>query len=72
MYTLNQKVEFLRFLEDGNLEVSNNLAKQGIRPITIGRKNYLFSTSMNGAIANGMAYTIIETAKANRLNPSKY
>ncbi|MCU7207429.1 IS66 family transposase [Turicibacter sp. GALT-G1] len=72
MYALNQKVELLRFLEDGNLEASNNLAEQGIRPIAIGRKNYLFSTSMKGATANAMAYTIIETAKANRLNPSKY
>ena len=62
----------MRFLEDGNLEASNNLAEQGIRPIAIGRKNYLFSTSMKGATANAMAYTIIETAKANRLNPSKY
>ena len=72
MYALNQKVELLRFLDDGNLEASNNLAEQAIRPIAIGRKNYLFSTSMKGATANAMAYTIIETAKANSLNPSKY
>ena len=65
-------IELLRFLEDGNLEASNNLAEQAIRPIAIGRKNYLFSTSMKGATANAMAYTIIETAKANNLNPSKY
>ncbi len=71
-YALNQKVELLRFLEDGNLEASNNLAEQAIRPLAIGRKNYLFSTSMKGATANAMAYTIIETAKENRLNPSKY
>lgn len=72
MYALNQKVELLRFLDDGNLEASNNLAEQAIRPIAIGRKNYLFSTSMKGATANAMAYTIMETAKANSLNPSKY
>ena len=72
MYALNQKVELLRFLDDGNLEASNNLAEQAIRPIAIGRKNYLFSTSMKGATANAMAYTILETAKANSLNPSKY
>lgn len=71
-YALNQKVELLRFLEDGNLEASNNLAEQAIRPLAIGRKNYLFSTSMKGATANAMAYTIIETAKENGLNPSKY
>ena len=72
MYALNQKVELLRFLDDGNLEASNNLAEQAIRPLAIGRKNYLFSTSMKGATANAMAYTIMETAKANRLNPAKY
>ena len=62
----------MRFLEDGNLEASNNLAEQAIRPLAIGRKNYLFSTSMKGAAANAMAYPIIETAKDNGLNPSKY
>ncbi len=72
MYALNQKVELLRFLDDGNLEASNNIAEQAIRPIAIGRKNYLFSTSMKGATANAMAYTIIATAKANSLNPFKY
>ena len=72
VYTLNQKMELLRFLEDGNLETSNHLAEQAVRPIAIDRKNYLFSTSMKGATANAMAYTIIETAKANHLHPSKY
>lgn len=72
IYALNQKAELLRFLEDGNLEASNNLAEQAIRPIAIGRKNYLFSTSMKGAAANAMVYTIIETAKVNNLNPWKY
>ena len=72
MYALNQKVELFRFLDDGNLEASSNLAEQAIRPIAIGRKNYLFSTSMKGATANAMAYNLIETAKANSLNPSKY
>ena len=53
---LKSKDRALRFLEDGNLEASNNLAEQAIRPIAIGRKNYLFSTSMKGATANAMAY----------------
>ncbi|MGL5915622.1 MAG: IS66 family transposase, partial [Culicoidibacterales bacterium] len=45
--------------------LSNNLAERSIRPITIGRKNYLFSKNIKGAQANAMAYTIIETAKLN-------
>ena len=68
IYALNQKVELLRFLEDENLGTSNNIAEQAIRPIAIGRQNYLFSTSMKGATANTMAYTIIETAKVNAIN----
>lgn len=51
---------------------SNNLAERSIRPLTIGRKNFLFSTSFNGAKANAVAYSIIETAKANGLNAFKY
>ena len=72
MYALNQKVELLLFLEDGTIETSNNLAEQAIRPLAIVRKNYLFSTSTKGAAANAIAYTIIEAAKENGLNPSKY
>ena len=72
MYAFNQKVELFRFLDVGNLGASNHLTEQVIRLIAIDRKNYLFLTSMKGATANAMAYTIIETAKENGLNPSKY
>ncbi|MGL4373284.1 MAG: IS66 family transposase, partial [Turicibacter sp.] len=71
-YAINQKEELLTVLDDGLLEVSNNIAEQAIRPIAIGRKNYLFSTSVKGATANALCYTIIETAKANGLNACKY
>lgn len=62
----------MAFLEDGRLVFSNNAAERNIRPLTIGRKNFLFSTSVAGARANCVAYTIIETAKANGLNAFKY
>ena len=62
-YAMNQKEELLRFLEDGRLQLSNNLMEQRIRPIAIGLKYYLFSTSEKGAITHAMAYTLIETAK---------
>ena len=48
------------------------MAEQAIRPLAVDYKNYLFPTSMKGAAANAMTYTIIETAKENGLNPSKY
>lgn len=71
-YALKLKGEMFCFLEDGRLQVSNNICEQLVRPVAIGRKNYLFSASEDGAKTNAMAYTIIETAKANGLNPEKY
>lgn len=71
-YAFNQKKELMTFLEDGRLEASNNLAEQAIKTVVIGRKNFLFSTSVKGAEANTIAYSIIETAKANGLNVYNY
>jgi len=71
-YALNQKESLYRMLEDGRLQLSNNLAEQKIRPVAMGRKNYLFSTSERGAAANAIAYTLIETAKLNGIIPYEY
>lgn len=71
-YAFKQKLELTQFLLDGRLALSNNVAERSIRPITIGRKNYLFSKNIKGARANAMAYTIIETAKLNQIDPLKY
>ena len=58
--------------EDGNCEISNNLAENSIRPFTVGRRNWLFSGSPKGATASAVVYSLVETAKANKLNPYKY
>jgi transposase len=71
-YAVNHKEEFLNYLKDGDCSLSNNLAENSIRPFTLGRKNWLFSGSPRGATASATVYTIIETAKANGLNPYKY
>lgn len=71
-YTQNQWTKLQTFLKDGRLALSNNLAERAIKPIVIGRKNYLFSTSEAGAKANAVVYSIIETAKANGLDVRKY
>lgn len=71
-YALNQKEGLLNYLEDGNCSISNNLAENSIRPFTIGRKNWLFSGSPKGATASAAVYSMIESAKANGLNPYKY
>ena len=71
-YANNQKEGLMNYLLDGNCSISNNLSENSIRPFTIGRKNWLYSGSPKGAEASAGIYTLIETAKANGLNPWKY
>ena len=71
-YAQNQKDGLMTYLEDGNCEISNNLAENSIRPFTVGRRNWLFSGSPKGATASAVVYSLVETAKANKLNPYKY
>jgi transposase len=71
-YSLNQWDKLKTFLEDGEIELSNNRAENGIRPFAVGRKNWLFSKTPNGAKASAVVYSIIETAKANGLTPFFY
>lgn len=71
-YAVKYREELMNYLEDGNCAISNNLAENSIRPFTVGRKNWLFSGSPKGAAASAAVYSMIETAKANGLNPYKY
>lgn len=71
-YAFVHKKELMNYLENGHCVISNNLAENSIRPFTIGRKNWLFSGSPKGAAASAAVYSIVETAKANGLNPYKY
>jgi transposase len=57
---------------DGRLELSNNRAERSIKPFVIGRKNWLFSATVNGAKASSAIYSMIETAKENSLKPYEY
>lgn len=57
---------------DGRLELSNNRAERSIKPFVIGRKNWLFSNTPNGASVSSIIYSIIETAKENNLRPFVY
>ena len=61
-----------RFLEDGRLEIDNNAAENAIRPFVIGRRNWLFSKTVAGATASANLYALIQTAKANGLEPYAY
>lgn len=60
------------YVEDGRLAIDNNGAENAIRPFVIGRKNWLFSASVNGAKASANLYSLIETAKANGQEPYAY
>lgn len=57
---------------DGRLNIYNNRAERAIKPFVIGRKAWLFSQTANDAHASAVLYSIIETAKANRLIPFNY
>jgi len=71
-YLVNQQQRLMNFLTDGHLEISNNRAERAIRPFTIGRNNWMFAYSPEGAKASAIIYSIVETAKANGLVPFKY
>ena len=71
-YALNQWPRLVGYLEDGRLAPDNNAAENAIRPFVVGRKNWLFSGTPEGAEASALLYSLIETAKANGLEPYAY
>ena len=71
-YLQKQWPRLIGYLNDGHYPIDNNAAERAIRPFTIGRKNWMFSKSQKGAKANANLYSLIETAKANELNPYEY
>jgi transposase len=71
-YATSRWEALTRFVGDGRLEISNNAAERAIRPIALGRKNYLFAGSDEGGRRAAIMYTIIETAKMNGLDPEAY
>ena len=71
-YGLSRRASFSLFLEDGRVAIDNNPAERALRPIGIGRKNWLFAGADTGAETLARAMTIIETAKMNGLDPQAY
>lgn len=62
----------MTYLEDGWCSLSNNLSENAIRPVTVGRKNWLFSDTPEGATVNALYLTIVEMAKVYSLNLYEY
>lgn len=71
-YLDSQWPRLIRYLDDGVYPIDNNPVENAIRPFAIGRKNWLFSASVEGAKASANLYSLIETAKANGLEPFAY
>ena len=71
-YATNHRHQLETFLEDGRLEISNNLCETHIRPFATGRRAWLFADTPKGATASAVAYTLAESAKANDLNVYEY
>lgn len=71
-YYYNYKDELFTYLEDGHVDMSNNIAERTVKPFVIGRKNFLFCKTLEGAKYTGIAFSIVQTARANGLQVEKY
>jgi transposase len=71
-YALGLWPQLSVFLADGHIPLDNNPAENAIRPFVVGRKNWLFSATPDGAKASATLYSLIESAKANGLEPRAY
>ena len=71
-YALARLLRARPYLDNGFLELDNNTAERAVRPVTLGRKNYLFMGSEAGGKSAAIAYTLIENAKMNKVNPEAW
>ena len=71
-YCIPRWDNLMNYLKDGSLEIDNNMAENAIRPIALGRKNYLFAGSNRGAERAAMFYSFFGTCKKNDVNPFEW
>ena len=71
-YTLGQWAKLMTFLSHGVVPIDNNRCENSIRPFVLGRKGWLFSDTVHGAVASANLYSLVETAKANGVEPHAY
>lgn len=71
-YAANHWQALTRFLDDGRLPLDNNAAERALRPIAVGRKNWLFAGSTRGGEASAIVLSFVESAKLHGLNPFQY
>jgi hypothetical protein len=71
-YTLKRQASLMVYLENGALPIDNNAAERSLRTMVIGRKNYLFAGSFNAGESAAICYTIMESCKAQNIDPNIY
>lgn len=71
-YATGQKQFLSNFLLNGRIPISNNLDENAIRPFVLGRKNWLFCNTPDGALASAAIYSVVATAKPNGLDVFRY
>jgi len=71
-YALGRMPKARPYLENGRLELDNNTAERAVKPVAIGRKNWMFAGSERGGKAMAIAFTLIETAKLNNIDPQAW
>ena len=71
-YLKNQWATLVAYLEDGQIELSNNRAERSIKPFVISRKNFLFANTADGAQSTAALFSLIETAQEEGLDPYRY
>ena len=71
-YTMNLWPRLIRYIEDGRYQIDNNLIENSIRPVAIGKKNYMFAGSHDAAQRAAMIYSFMGTCKQNGINPQDW
>ena len=71
-YLDGQWPKLIRYVENGTWPIDNNACENAIRPFVVGRRNWLFADTIGGAHASANLYSLIETCKANRVDPYQY
>ena len=71
-YLVGQWPKLIRYVDDGNYPIDNNLCENAIRPFCVGRRNWLFADTVGGANASANLYSLLETCKANGVEPYAY
>ena len=71
-YMLKRWDSFIRYCDDGHIEMTNNISERAVKPFVIARKNFLFSGNADGAESTAEVFSLVQTARANGVDPEKY